>query len=117
MCGRYSLERINELEGKYKPYNKLPNVDASYNISPGTINPVLARKSPLGIYLMKWGLVPFWAKDPKIGYKMINARAEEIESKPSFQKPIRTQRCLIPATGFYEWKKLNLEGKEEKIPF
>lgn len=117
MCGRYSLARINELEGKYKPYNKLPSFDASYNISPGTINPVLAKRSPLGIYLMKWGLVPFWAKDPKIGYKMINARAEDITIKPSFRKPIRVQRCLIPATGFFEWKKLNLEAKEEKIPF
>lgn len=66
---------------------------------------------------MKWGLVPFWAKDPKIGFRMINARCEDIENKPAFRKPIRMQRCLIPATGFYEWKKLNLEGKDEKIPF
>lgn len=66
---------------------------------------------------MKWGLVPFWAKEPSIGYKMINARSEEIETKPSFRKPIRSQRCLVPASGFYEWKKVNLEGKEEKYPW
>jgi putative SOS response-associated peptidase YedK len=54
--------------------------------------------------LMKWGLVPAWAKDPSIGSKMINARAEGIESKPSFKKPLRYQRCIIPASAFFEWK-------------
>jgi putative SOS response-associated peptidase YedK len=54
--------------------------------------------------LMKWGLVPAWAKDPHIGSKMINARAEGIESKPSFKKPLRFQRCIIPASAFFEWK-------------
>ncbi len=117
MCGRYTFEKTKELGERYNPYNPLPTIDASFNIAPGTINPVVAKRSPVGIYLMKWGLVPFWAKDPRIGYKMINARAEDIEKKPSFRKPIRTQRCLIPATGFYEWKKLNLENKEEKFPW
>ncbi len=62
---------------------------------------------------MKWGLVPFWAKDEKIGYKMINARAEGIEVKPSFSKPFHTQRCIVPSTGFYEWK-ITDKGK---VPF
>jgi len=66
---------------------------------------------------MKWGLIPFWAKDPKIGFEMINAREEDIDKKPAFRKPTKSQRCLIPATGFYEWKKVRLENKEEKFPW
>lgn len=81
------------------------------------MTPVITRNSPKRAILMKWGLIPFWAKDPKIGYKMINARSEGIETKPTFRKPIRTMRCLIPADGFYEWKSLNLEGKYEKFPW
>jgi putative SOS response-associated peptidase YedK len=54
--------------------------------------------------LMKWGLVPSWAKDPRIGSKLINARAEDIASKPSFKRPLRSQRCIVPASTFFEWK-------------
>lgn len=66
---------------------------------------------------MKWGLIPFWAKNPILSYSNINARAEEITQKPAFRKAIHSQRCLIPTNGFYEWKHLNLEGKEEKVPW
>jgi putative SOS response-associated peptidase YedK len=117
MCGRYSFDHVEELKSEYDAYNTPLNLEPSYNISPGTINPVIAIRSPKSIYMMKWGLIPFWAKDPRIGYKMINARCEGIENKPSFRKPIRSQRCLVPATGFYEWKKLTLEKKEEKVPW
>jgi putative SOS response-associated peptidase YedK len=61
--------------------------------------------------LMKWGLVPFWAKDEKIGYKMINARSEGIESKPSFRDPFKKRRCLVLSDGFYEWKKFDAKTK------
>ena len=54
---------------------------------------------------MRWGLIPFWAKDAKAGYKMINARAETIAEKPAFREPLLSRRCLIPADGFYEWAK------------
>jgi len=117
MCGRYTYEHVQELKERYDAYNNpLPTLEPSYNVTPGTINPVIARLSPNGIYMM-WGLVPFWAKDPKIGYSTINARAEEITAKPAFRKPIKSQRCLIPCSGFYEWKKLTLEKKEEKFPW
>ena len=75
--------------------------------------PVITRNSPNKAELMRWGLIPFWAKDPRIGYKMINARAEDIQFKPSFRKPIRSQRCLVPTSGFFEWKHVG----EEKIPY
>ncbi len=116
MCGRYSLG-ISNIKKRFGVLGKTPFYEAGYNISPSTINPVVVRNSPNRIVLMKWGLIPFWSKDPRIGFRMINARCEGIENKPAFRKPIRFQRCLVPTTGFYEWKRLDLEGAEEKIPF
>jgi putative SOS response-associated peptidase YedK len=62
---------------------------------------------------LRWGLVPHWAKDTNIGYKMINARSETLTEKPSFRKPFASRRCIIPANGFYEWRKIG----DKKIPF
>jgi putative SOS response-associated peptidase YedK len=62
---------------------------------------------------MKWGLIPFWAKDPRIGNRLINARAETIAEKPSFKSALKANRCLVPASGFYEWKEIG--GR--KMPF
>ncbi|HLE48831.1 MAG TPA: SOS response-associated peptidase [Patescibacteria group bacterium] len=117
MCGRYTLATTTKYKKRFGLLDSPPKFDESYNISPGTINPVVVKNSPNKIVLMKWGLVPFWSKDPKIGYKMINARCEDIEQKPAFRKPIRSQRCLVPSTGFFEWKKMVLEDKEESFPF
>ena len=66
-----------------------------------------------GLKLMKWGMVPVWAKDEKIGYKMINAKSETIFEKPSWSRPVKTKRILVPANGFYEWKKTD----DSKQPF
>lgn len=66
--------------------------------------PVVTRHSPNKVQMMKWGLVPFWAKDAKIGYRMINAMAETVADKPAFRRAFASQRCLVPANGFYEWK-------------
>lgn len=116
MCGRYALGTSN-LKKRFGILGESPSFEVSYNISPSTYNPVVVRNSPDKVVMMKWGLVPFWAKDPKIGFGLINARSEGIEDRPVFRKPVRSQRCLVPATGFFEWKKLKLEKKEEKIPF
>lgn len=112
MCGRYVFKNIAKLGQRFCADNTLI-IKPSYNVVPGNLMPVIIRKNPNQAVLMKWGLVPFWAKDPRIGYKMINARSEEIHHKPSFRKPIRCQRCLVPADGFYEWQRQN----QEKIPF
>ncbi|OGM08174.1 hypothetical protein A2159_01690, partial [Candidatus Woesebacteria bacterium RBG_13_34_9] len=117
MCGRYTLANTANFKKRFGIIDKIPKFNESYNISPSTINPVIVRNSPNRVVLMKWGLVPFWAKDPKIGFRMINARAEDISIKPSFRKPIRVQRCLVPSAGFYEWKKLTLEDRSERVPF
>lgn len=106
MCGRFTLtdeiiqlqEQFQfEFDGEYAP---------RYNIAPGQM--ILAvgsnghrRKGNM----LKWGLIPYWAKDEKIGYKMSNARGESIDEKPSFKHAFRKRRCLILADGFYEWKK------------
>ncbi len=74
------------------------------NISPGQLVPVVTDPVSRKVELFRWGLVPGWAKDPKIGYKMFNARSETLSEKPSFRVPFLRRRCLIPADGFYEWK-------------
>lgn len=62
---------------------------------------------------MKWGLVPFWAKDPKVGGRMFNARVETVASKPAFRRALKKRRCIVPADGYYEWKKLD-DGKKKQ---
>ena len=73
--------------------------------------PIITMNSPKKVEMMKWGLIPHWAKDPKIGYKMINARAETVAEKPSFRNAFKKHRCLVPASGFYEWKRT--DGKKQ----
>ena len=80
---------------------------SNHNISPGMLVPVITNPLSRDVEMFKWGLVPGWAKDPKIGYKMFNARAETLSEKPSFRIPFLRRRCLIPADGFYEWKAIN----------
>lgn len=112
MCGRYVITDPQEINDRYNVEYPLLNLTANFNVAPGTEMPTISRNSPNQGVLRKWGLVPFWAKDPKIGYKMINARGETVAEKPSFRKAIRSRRCIVPASGFYEWKR---EGSK-KIP-
>ena len=80
----------------------------SYNIAPQTDQPIVRLNRDSAereLALLRWGLVPFFAKDPKIGYSTINARAETIISSPTFREAMKRRRCLVPATGFYEWQK------------
>jgi putative SOS response-associated peptidase YedK len=117
MCGRFGLWSVGKLKQRFEASGDAGEFGGSYNVAPGVITPVVVRRSPNSIVMMKWGLVPSWAKDPKIGYRMINARAEGIEGKPAFRRPIRSQRCVVPADGFYEWKQLKLEKRVEKVPW
>ncbi|MBT2689315.1 SOS response-associated peptidase [Bacillus sp. ISL-47] len=113
MCGRFTLtETINKLQMTFEFEYSGGEIVPRYNIAPSqNILTIIGSGEQRIGKQMKWGLVPFWAKDEKIGYKMINARAEGIDSKPSFKKPFKSKRCLIPADGFYEWKKTE-EGKQ-----
>lgn len=107
MCGRYTLlaEEVEILK-EYGIEHKLDNYTPRYNIAPGqnVLTVVNDGKNNRAGYL-RWGLVPSWAKDPSIGYKMINARAETAHEKPSFKRLIKRKRCLVLADSFYEWKK------------
>jgi putative SOS response-associated peptidase YedK len=103
MCGRYVSKIDADLERHFN-LTKVPFDFSSYNVAPGRNVPVV-RQSESGereLVLMRWGLIPHWAKEERIGYKMINARAETVGSKPAFRQPFKRHRCLIPANGFYE---------------
>jgi putative SOS response-associated peptidase YedK len=113
MCGRFTQAQIAELDREVFRLLELPVLEPRYNIAP-TQDVAVIRQRPSGervMHFLRWGLIPSWASDPAIGNRMINARAETVHSKRAFEKPFRRQRCLIPADGFYEWKK-TAEGKQ-----
>jgi putative SOS response-associated peptidase YedK len=112
MCGRYQISisgkeistrfSVDIYENTYVP---------KFNCAPTQLLPVISNEQPKILSFYRWGLIPFWAKDAAIGNKLINARAETITDKPSFKKAFEHQRCLIPANGFFEWR------KSDKQPF
>src|SRR6266700_6375269 len=114
MCGRYGFTKPGKLKERFHTDNALLDFKPRYNIAPSQQLPVIVHQNANHIVLMRWGLIPSWAKDEKIGYKMINARAESVAEKPSFKKSLALRRCLIPATGFYEWQK-NKSGKDSLL--
>lgn len=111
MCGRSSLTKSEkELEKRFKAtfyskdlekYNPLPN----YNVAPTHVMPIITNKDPDHFLPLRWGLIPFWAKDMKVGYKMINARSETLLEKGAFKNAVHKRRCLVPMDGYYEWKR------------
>lgn len=104
MCGRFSLfSDIDEISARFGASAGSLELNPHYNIAPGADCPIIIADAVTEVKVMRWGLVPEWAKDPSIGYKMINARAETIESKPSFKHIIKTRRCIVPCDGFFEW--------------
>lgn len=109
MCGRFArfspVQKFAELFGVDAGFSLLPR----YNVAP-TQAALTARNTPQGrreLVTLHWGLIPFWAKEHKIGYSTINARAETVATKPSFRYAFQQRRCLIAADGFYEWKRLD----------
>jgi putative SOS response-associated peptidase YedK len=117
MCGRYTLSKPEEIPARFETVNQMPLYDARYNVPPASSNPIVVRRSPNKVELARWGLIPFWARDPQQIKPQINARAEGITEKAFFREPIKKRRCLVPADGFYEWKTFTLEGKPEKFPW
>jgi putative SOS response-associated peptidase YedK len=107
MCGRFAFNAsIAQVAEHFGVGAATTTFAPNFNIPPGTDIPVI-RQSPEGhrvLHLLRWGLVPHWAKDPAIGNKLNNARGETVAEKPSFREAFKRRRCLIPASGFYEWK-------------
>jgi putative SOS response-associated peptidase YedK len=106
MCGRYTLIRLADFTDMF-PWIRGPDSDPSprYNIAPTQAIAVVPNDGKNHVAFFHWGLIPSWAKDPSIGSRMINARAESLAEKPAFRTALKRRRCLIPASGFYEWKK------------
>ena len=109
MCGRYRLSRRKQIiEEQFETQNWNDDWSPRYNIAPTQPVPVIRQhpKEPIRqLSLMKWGLVPSWAKDKSGAARMINARSETAITKPAFRDALKSRRCLIPADGFYEWKR------------
>jgi putative SOS response-associated peptidase YedK len=108
MCGRFNLVGPARMQYRFGTENDLGALEPRYNIAPGQDVLIITNRKEME--LVRWGLVPSWSKEAKFGSKTINARAETITQKPAYEKPFRFQRCLIPATGFYEWMS-TVEGK------
>ena len=106
MCGRITLYLSPELLAELFGLPELPRISPRFNICPSQqIGVVRNLGGDNHLDFLKWGLVPSWADDPAIGYRLINARSETVFEKRSFRQSIRTRRCLVPASGFYEWQK------------
>ena len=111
MCGRFALhdESATLFEEMAVEQSRV-EIAPRYNIAPTQPVAVILQEQGRTLDAFKWGLVPFWAKDPKIGNRMINARAETLAEKPAFKAALKRRRCLIPASGYYEWQKTD-DGK------
>ena len=118
MCGRVKLEGdVSEIRIAFRipPDYPTPNFAPSWNVAPTDQLPIV-RCNPKThgrtLDLMRWGLVPYWAKDIKVGFSTINAMAETIDTKPVFREAFRRRRCLVPVEAYYEWKKLDAKTKQ-----
>ena len=113
MCGRFSFAALaKDVEKRFGIIVHGLGNTARFNCAPTQNLAVITNLEPEKLNYFRWGLIPFWAKDIKIGNKLINTKAETIDQKPSFKNSFKRKRCLIPADGFYEWNKA-----KEKIPY
>ena len=113
MCGRFSIFTPTDILRVRFKVPRARDLKPNYNAAPTQNLPVILNSELAAINLCQWGLIPRWAKEQRIGNKMINARAETLLQKPSFRNPFKKHRCLVLADGFYEWKKTS----EKKIPY
>jgi putative SOS response-associated peptidase YedK len=117
MCGRARISSdVSEIRIAFRvpPYRPTPNLPATWNLAPTDPAAIVHLDTKAGersLDAMRWGLIPYWAKDIKIGYSTINAMAETVETKPAFREAFRHRRCLVPVDNFYEWQKI---GKERQ---
>jgi putative SOS response-associated peptidase YedK len=118
MCGRYSQSQSAEIIAQAFQVDNVPPLKPRYNIAPTQSVPTVLQTSASTnrqFKMLHWGLIPSWAKDAKMGARLINARAETVAEKPAFRSAFRQRRCLVLADGFYEWQQQ--EEKKQKQPF
>ncbi|MFT7617542.1 MAG: putative SOS response-associated peptidase YedK [Planctomycetota bacterium] len=116
MCGRFTLQNPSDVLADLFELDEVPELIPRFNIAPTQMVAAIRNgmsDEPRELAMLRWGLIPFFAKDMKIGARMINSRSETASSKPSFRTAFKRRRCLIPADGFYEWRKAGTE----KFPF
>ena len=116
MCGRFARKSTQQVLADWfgVELEDMPWFAPSYNVAPQSVQPVVRlSRGSVGreIALMRWGLLPFWAKDAKFGYSTINARAEEVAEKPAYREAFKKRRCLAPADAFYEWQRIDSKTK------
>ena len=112
MCGRFVLHTPPPALAEYFDIDAIPDLAASYNIAPSQpVAAVRVLEQHREMAMLRWGLLPSWAKAAKTNYSMINARAETVAEKPAYRAAFRQRRCLIPADGFYEWRQTP-DGKQ-----
>ena len=117
MCGRFTITLQPAFFQQELDLGKIPSEwTPRYNAAPTQNIPVSRNLETHDAEMVRWGLIPFWAKDESIGYKLINARSETLAEKPSFRNAFEKRRCLIFSDGFYEWQKPTQKG-EQKVPF
>jgi putative SOS response-associated peptidase YedK len=108
MCGRYAITTAPEaIRRLFNLDGPLPNFAPHYNAAPGQELPVIRLHPETGhrvLGTLRWGLIPYWSKDPKIAWKCINARGETAKTAPAFRDAYKARRCIVPADAFYEWK-------------
>jgi putative SOS response-associated peptidase YedK len=111
MCGRYSLVPTESIAARFDMEQAQLTLAPRYNVAPSQSMPVVVRNSPNRLVEMQWGLIPSWSKEPRAQFSTINARAETITKSPVFRGPFKSRRCLVPASGFYEWQRTE-QGKQ-----
>ena len=117
MCGRFTITLEPAFFQQELDLGKVPSEwTPRYNTAPSQDIPVVSNPVARDVVMLRWGLIPHWAKDPAIGSRMINARSETIQEKPSFRNAFKQRRCLILADGFYEWQKSSRRGVP-KVPY
>lgn len=116
MPERFALYHdLQTLAERFQIESEPTSYEPKYNIAPGQNVPVIIEdEDERKCVIMRWGLVPQWSNDPLIGFQMTNARAETVAQKPDFKNSLRKRRCIVPCSGFYEWKKID---KKTKIPY
>lgn len=121
MCGRYYRKSDKQAIAEHFAASVYDfELKESYNVAPQSTQPVVRVNGETGereIALMRWGLIPYWAKDAKVGYSTINAKSETVATNRLFREAFERRRCLVPADGFYEWKLLHPESGKVKQPY